>query len=102
MERSPQLNSSPTRYRWRGPSGEAQPRTATTPVHWNELSPGDLVLVLSGKTSHTGTVDTVSADGEYLWLLLSDGTGRRLFTKTEVHRTYADPIDLAKRSGPDL
>lgn len=102
MERSPQLNFSSARYRWRGASGEPQPSTATTPVHWNELCPGDLVLVLSGKTSHTGTVDTVSTDGEYLWLLLNDGTGRRLFTKTEVHKTYTDPIDLAKRSGPDL
>ena len=60
------------------------------------------MLLLSGKTSHTGIVDTVSADGKYLWLRMSDGTGRRLFTKTEVHRTYADPIDLAKRSGRDL
>lgn len=94
------MNSSSARYSWRGPAGEAQPSIATTPVHWTELIPGDLVLLLAGKTSHTGIVDTVSADGELLWLLLSDGTGRRLFTKAEVHRTYVDPIDLAKRSGP--
>lgn len=58
------------------------------------------MLLLAGKTLHTGTVDTVSAEGEFLWLLLSDGTGRRLFTRAEVHGTYVDPIDLAKRSGP--
>ena len=94
------MNSSSTRYRWRGPAGESPQTTATTAVHWHELSPGDLVLLLSGKTSHTGIVDMVSADGEYLWLRMSDGTGRRLFTKAEVDRTYADPLDLAGHAGP--
>lgn len=94
------MNSSSTRYRWQGPTGDAQPNTATTPVNWTELCPGDLVLLVSEKTSHIGIVDTVSADSEYLWLFPSDGTGRRLFTKGEVHRTFVDPVDLAKRPRP--
>ena len=94
------MNSSSTPYVGQGPAGAAQPNAATTPVHWTELGPGDLVLLLSGKTSHTGIVDTVSSDGEYLWLFLSDGTGRRLFTKADVHRTYVDPVHLAKWPRP--
>lgn len=94
------MNSSSTRYRWRGPAGEAQPSTATTPVHWTELCQGDLVLLLCKKTSHVGTVDTLSLDCQYLWLLLSDGTGRRLFTRSEVDRTYIDPMDLSEKPRP--
>lgn len=62
--------------------------------------PGDLVLLASEKTSYTGIVDTVSADSEYLWLFLSDGSGRRLFTRAEVHRTFADPVDPGNRLRP--
>ena len=100
LETESQLNSSSTQNWGHKPAGEAQQSDAATPAHWGELCPGDHVRLVCAKTSHSGIVDAASADGEYLWLVLSGGFGRRLFTRAEVARTYVDPMDLAKRSRP--
>jgi len=81
-------------------AAEAQPNNSGTAAHWGELCPGDHVWVVCAKSSHTGVVDAASADGEYLWLLLNGGHGRKLFTRAEVFSTYVDPMDFAKRSRP--
>lgn len=91
------MNSSYTQNLVHKPAGETQQSNAATPAHWGELCPGDHVRLVCAKTSHSGIVDAASADGEYLWLLLSDGVGRRLFTRAEVAKTYIDPMNLAKR-----
>jgi hypothetical protein len=100
LETESQLNSTSAQNWGQEPPGEAQPDHAATPAHWGELCPGDHVWVVCAKSSHSGIVDAASADGEYLWLLLSDGHGRRLFTRAEVARTYVDAMDLAKRPRP--
>lgn len=96
------MNSSSIQNWGKEPAGEAQLNNSATPAHWGELCPGDHVWVVCAKSSHSGIVDAASADGEYLWLLLNGGHGRRLFTRAEVTRTYVDPMNLAKRSRPTL
>jgi hypothetical protein len=100
LETESQLNSTSIQKRGHEPGGEAQPNNAATPAHWGELCPGDHVRVVCAGSSHSGIVDAASADGEYLWLILSGGFGRRLFTRAEVARTYVNPMDLAKRPRP--
>lgn len=50
------------------------------PMQWREIVDGDFVTVVD----HTGlnakrTVDGVHPEGEYLWVRLEGGQGRRLF-----------------------
>lgn len=95
-----QLNSISTENWGQEPVGEVQSNHSATPVHWGELVPGDHVWLVCAKSSHSGIVDAASDDGEYVWLLLDGGHGRRLFTRAEVARTYLDPMGMDKRPKP--
>lgn len=80
----------------RGPEAIREAQHGGSPVHLSELRPGDTVNLYCPPLFHRGVVDMVSADGAFLWMLLSDGTGRRLFTNAEVHKTH---MDLSKLAG---
>lgn len=64
-------------------------------VKWSDLLPGDNVVLLGPGPSHAGVVDAASADGEFLWLILNDGNGRRLFQAGDVFGTLMDAEDLS-------
>ena len=61
-----------------------------TSVKWSDLLPGDTVVLVGPGPSQAGVVDAASADGQFLWLILSDGNGRRLFQACDVYRTLRD------------
>ncbi|BAS18339.1 hypothetical protein AHiyo8_pI66430 (plasmid) [Arthrobacter sp. Hiyo8] len=69
--------------------------TLLSPANWQELMPGDTVLLIGhDQQRNTGTVDTASADGSFLWIMHSNGNERRLFIKDEVSRTVLVLMDL--------
>lgn len=58
-------------------------------LDWTELEPGQLVVVLEEHTYELhGRVDTLTEDGEVLWLHLEGGGGRRLFTNSGGDRVW--------------
>lgn len=66
---------------------------------WTTLEPGQLVIVLEEDAREMrGRVDTVSEDGDVLWLHLEGGMGRRLFTGTGGDRVWRVSDDVL----PDL
>jgi hypothetical protein len=51
---------------------------------WTTLAVGDDVHILTENTVHlSGRVDTITHEGEILWLHLSAGEGRKLFLRSE-------------------
>jgi hypothetical protein len=67
------------------------PRTTSLPPNnpdyiqdWTTLAPGEWVFIVDNDAPElSGRVDTVTDDGQILWLHLEAGAGRRLFTRTE-------------------
>ena len=58
----------------RGPVRKKPPKT------WSAFNEGDLVTVYLGSGfTMEGRIDTVHPEGETVWILLDDGSGRRLF-----------------------
>ncbi|WP_104044411.1 hypothetical protein [Arthrobacter sp. ZGTC412] len=56
---------------------------------WTTLEPGQLVVVREEFAREMrGRVDTVTEDGDVLWLHLEGGGGRRLFTGTGGDRVW--------------
>jgi hypothetical protein len=61
---------------------------------WDGLAPGDLVSLQGPGRSHIdGLVDDISPDGFFMWLLLTDGGGRRLFLSSDGYTRVAAKND---------
>jgi hypothetical protein len=71
----------------------------TLVADWSELLPNDIVVLeQTGSTTKpisakytSGTVDLVSEDGAFLWLMQEDGAGRRLFFQSDGYITLVNP-----------
>jgi hypothetical protein len=63
---------------------------------WTTLEPGQLVVVLEEYAREMrGRVDTVTEDGDVLWLHLEGGGGRKLFTRAGGDRVWQARDDVA-------
>jgi hypothetical protein len=64
-------------------------------TNWHKLSPGDTVVLLTSDKLNprfAGRVDELSADGRYLWLVQTNGAGRRLFHHAEGYTTFLEEV----------
>lgn len=64
-------------------------------TNWHQLSPGDMIVLLTSDKLNprfAGRVDEISADGRYLWLIQTNGAGRRLFHHAEGYTTLLDSV----------
>jgi hypothetical protein len=62
-------------------------------ANWHQLSPGDMVVLLTSDKLNprfAGRVDEISADARYLWLIQTNGAGRRLFHHAEGYTTFLE------------
>ena len=62
---------------------------------WHQLSSGDMVVLLTSDKLNprfAGRIDEVSADGRFLWLIQTNGAGRRLFHHAEGYTTLLDSV----------
>lgn len=61
---------------------------------WKELLPGDILRLdsnMSDVVQTSGTVDAVSEDGSFLWLIQDNGAGRKLFHHVDGYTTLMNP-----------
>ncbi|MGO4435168.1 hypothetical protein AB4Y88_18330, partial [Paenarthrobacter sp. RAF9] len=59
------------------------------------LNAGDTIVLLTSDKLNprfAGRVDGISPDGRYLWLIQSNGAGRRLFHRAEGFTTLLDSV----------
>jgi hypothetical protein len=78
------LKPRPTHYGYR--------RTAV--ADWRHLIPGDKLILEPAKTNEdriSGTVDAVSENGAFLWVVQDDCGERRLFCRTDGYKTLMNP-----------
>jgi hypothetical protein len=64
-------------------------------TYWQELSAGDIVVLLTSDKLNprlAGRIDEISADGRFLWLIQTNGAGRRLFHHAEGYTTLLDSV----------
>jgi hypothetical protein len=78
------LKPRPTHYGYR--------RTAVP--DWRHLIPGDKLILEPAKINEgtiSGTVDAVSENGAFLWVVQDDCGERRLFCRTDGYKTMMNP-----------
>ena len=64
-------------------------------TNWHQLNAGDMIVLLTSDKLNprfAGRVDEISADGRYLWLVQTNGAGRRLFHRSEGYTTLLDSV----------
>jgi hypothetical protein len=64
-------------------------------TNWHQLNPDDMIVLLTSDKLNprfAGRVDEISADGHYLWLVQTNGAGRRLFHHAEGYTTLLDSL----------